>query len=180
MPKRTSSTSAAAWPAELNLSAKETFKQSRELWRLHLFASSMWPDTWADKHRMGAQEKFKHYRELWRLHVATWAWEQLPGKGGPNGRSGHRMALHGSKLLIFGGFNDSGKSTTCGLPCGACLTLSGNDRAGVVGLVDSLSTGMHAGNLVALLQVITAFCPALVVPHRAANNMPGSVGLFAA
>ena len=49
--------------------------------------------------------------------MASWAWEQLPGKGGPNGRSGHRMALHGSQLLIFGGFNDSGKSTMCGLPC---------------------------------------------------------------
>ena len=60
------------------------------------------------------QEKFRHFKELWRLHVASWAWEQLPGKGGPNGRSGHRMALHGHRIVLFGGFNDSGKSTTCG------------------------------------------------------------------
>ena len=75
-----------------------------------------WPCS-ACRRALWVQEKFKHFKDLWRLHVATWAWEQLPGKGGPNGRSGHRMALHGNQLLIFGGFNDSGKSTTCGLPC---------------------------------------------------------------
>ena len=62
------------------------------------------------------QEKFKHYRDLWRLNLETWRWEQLPGKGGPCGRSGHRMALHGNRLVLFGGFADTGKDTAC-----ACL-----------------------------------------------------------
>ena len=59
------------------------------------------------------QEKYRQFRDLWRLSVSDWTWEQLPAKGGPQGRSGHRMALHESSLVIFGGFNDSGKSTTC-------------------------------------------------------------------
>ena len=62
---------------------------------------------------MCLQEKYRQFRDLWRLEVSSWTWEQLPAKGGPSGRSGHRMALHGSQLLIFGGFSDSGKSTTC-------------------------------------------------------------------
>lgn len=63
--------------------------------------------------RRRAQENFKHYRDLWRLDLERHAWELLPGKGGPAGRSGHRMALHKNKLVVFGGFNDSGKACQC-------------------------------------------------------------------
>lgn len=34
----------------------------------------------------------------------SYEWEQLPGKGGPSARSGHRMALWKHQLLLFGGF----------------------------------------------------------------------------
>ncbi|KAL4541299.1 hypothetical protein Ndes2437B_g05679 [Nannochloris sp. 'desiccata'] len=57
------------------------------------------------------QTKFKHYGDLWRLDLSTWKWEQLPSKGGPSPRSGHRMVLHKGKLILFGGFFDSGKET---------------------------------------------------------------------
>ena len=66
---------------------------------------------------MQPQEKFKHYRDLWRLNLETWHWELLPGKGGPCARSGHRMALHGSRLVLFGGFADTGKDTACASRC---------------------------------------------------------------
>ncbi|KFM23343.1 Kelch domain-containing protein 4 [Auxenochlorella protothecoides] len=55
------------------------------------------------------QEKFRHYNDLWRLNLADWSWEQLPGRGGPSPRSGHRMVLQRNRLLLFGGFWDAGK-----------------------------------------------------------------------
>ena len=58
-----------------------------------------------------AQEKFKHYRDLWRLNLDTYAWEQLPARGGPNARSGHRMAMHKDCIILFGGFHDNGNQT---------------------------------------------------------------------
>ncbi|KAK9802848.1 hypothetical protein WJX73_007641 [Symbiochloris irregularis] len=58
------------------------------------------------------QEKFRHFRDLWRLDLASWQWEQLPARGGPNARSGHRMAVHKDSLLLFGGFHDGGKACT--------------------------------------------------------------------
>jgi hypothetical protein len=57
------------------------------------------------------QTKFRHYGDLWRLDLATWKWEQLPSKGGPSPRSGHRMILYKGKLILFGGFFDAGKET---------------------------------------------------------------------
>lgn len=57
------------------------------------------------------QEKFRHYNDLWRLSLVDWRWEQLPGKGGPSPRSGHRMALYKTSILLFGGFFDNGKET---------------------------------------------------------------------
>jgi hypothetical protein len=57
------------------------------------------------------QEKFRHYGDLWRLDLADWRWEQLPSRGGPSPRSGHRMALHKGRLLLFGGFFDAGRET---------------------------------------------------------------------
>ncbi len=65
-----------------------------------------------------AQEKFKHYRDLWRLNVDTYAWEQLPARGGPNARSGHRMAVHKDRIVLFGGFHDNGNQTQC-----VCLSI---------------------------------------------------------
>ena len=62
------------------------------------------------------QENFKHYKDMWRLNSETWEWEQLPGRGGPSARSGHRMALHKHRIVLFGGFQDTGKATMC-----ACL-----------------------------------------------------------
>lgn len=59
----------------------------------------------------GLQEKFKHYRDLWRLNLEDWSWEQLPSKGGPSARSGHRMLVHKKRIILFGGFHDGGKST---------------------------------------------------------------------
>ncbi len=59
------------------------------------------------------QEKFRHYNDLWRLSLADWKWEQLPGKGGPSPRSGHRMVLYKNTILLFGGFFDTGKETRC-------------------------------------------------------------------
>ena len=56
------------------------------------------------------QEKFRHYRDLWRLDLESYEWEQLGAKGGPNARSGHRMALYKDSLVIFGGFHDTGNS----------------------------------------------------------------------
>lgn len=57
------------------------------------------------------QEKFRHYGDLWRLSLVDWRWEQLPGKGGPSPRSGHRMAVYKSTIVLFGGFFDNGKET---------------------------------------------------------------------
>lgn len=37
-------------------------------------------------------------------------WESLNLKGAPSPRSGHRCALFKSKLIVFGGFFDAGKT----------------------------------------------------------------------
>ena len=57
-----------------------------------------------------SQERFHHYRDLWRFDLEANAWEQLPNRGGPSARSGHRMVAHpkGKSLLLFGGFYDTG------------------------------------------------------------------------
>jgi hypothetical protein len=65
----------------------------------------------ADGPCWGLQEKFKHYRDLWRLNLEDWSWEQLPSKGGPSARSGHRMLVHKKRIILFGGFHDGGKFT---------------------------------------------------------------------
>lgn len=49
-------------------------------------------------------------RDLWRFDLTTNEWEQLPLRGGPSARSGHRMVyLKGGKALLFGGFYDTGR-----------------------------------------------------------------------
>ncbi|KIZ00809.1 Kelch domain-containing protein 4 [Monoraphidium neglectum] len=54
------------------------------------------------------QERFMHFRDLWRLDLSTHEWDSLPTRGGPSARSGHRMALHKNKAILFGGFYDTG------------------------------------------------------------------------
>jgi hypothetical protein len=50
----------------------------------------------------------KKQRDLWRLDLSTHEWDSLPTRGGPSARSGHRMALHKNKAILFGGFYDTG------------------------------------------------------------------------
>lgn len=49
-----------------------------------------------------------HFRDLWRLSLSDYEWDQLPVKGGPSARSGHRMVLYKNKAILFGGFYDTG------------------------------------------------------------------------
>lgn len=41
------------------------------------------------------------------LLLCSYEWEQLPGRGGPSARSGHRMVAHKNRLLLFGGFYET-------------------------------------------------------------------------
>jgi hypothetical protein len=61
------------------------------------------------------QLRFHHYKDLWRLHLETMQWDSLPSKGGPSARSGHRMVAHKNKLLLFGGFYDTGAEVRCAM-----------------------------------------------------------------
>ena len=54
------------------------------------------------------QEKFKHFRDLWRLDLEALEWDQITVKGGPSARSGHRMAVYGGRIVLFGGYFDTG------------------------------------------------------------------------
>ena len=54
------------------------------------------------------QEKFKHFRDLWRLDLEALEWDQIAVKGGPSARSGHRMVVHGGRIVLFGGYYDTG------------------------------------------------------------------------
>jgi hypothetical protein len=47
--------------------------------------------------------------DLWRLDLGSNEWDQLPLKGGPSARSGHRMVVHKGRALLFGGFYDNGR-----------------------------------------------------------------------
>jgi hypothetical protein len=57
-------------------------------------------------------ERFRHYRDLWRLDLSSNAWESLPCKACPAGRSGHRMVPYKAGFLMFGGFADDGKGVS--------------------------------------------------------------------
>lgn len=52
--------------------------------------------------------QYRHYRDLWRLDIEDMSWERIDIRGGPTARSGHRMCVVDSKLLVFGGFFDTG------------------------------------------------------------------------
>mmetsp|Transcript_35362 Transcript_35362/g.89532 ORF Transcript_35362/g.89532 Transcript_35362/m.89532 type:complete len:561 (-) Transcript_35362:2296-3978(-) len=55
------------------------------------------------------QERFHHFKELWRLDLGSWEWDSLPLKGGPTARSGHRMVAHKGRIILFGGYYDTGR-----------------------------------------------------------------------
>ena len=59
------------------------------------------------------------WQDLWRLDLTTWEWDCLPSKGGPSARSGHRMVLHKSRVLLFGGFYDTGRDVKWVAPRGS-------------------------------------------------------------
>lgn len=54
------------------------------------------------------ESRFMHYRELWSLDPTTWQWELHEVHPSPSARSGHRMALWGEQIYLFGGFFDAG------------------------------------------------------------------------
>eukprot|EP00882_Tetradesmus_deserticola_P027133 GHRQ01030000.1.p1 GENE.GHRQ01030000.1~~GHRQ01030000.1.p1 ORF type:complete len:390 (+),score=173.56 GHRQ01030000.1:29-1171(+) len=64
---------------------------------------------WGGEFSSPNQERFMHFRDLWRLDLSSNDWDQLPLKGGPSARSGHRMAVHKGRALLFGGFYDNGR-----------------------------------------------------------------------
>lgn len=53
-------------------------------------------------------------QELWRLDLGSWEWDQLPLKGSPSARSGHRMVAHKGRIILFGGYYDTGREMRCG------------------------------------------------------------------
>lgn len=55
---------------------------------------------------------FRHYRDLWVFELKTNTWTEVRSKGAPSQRSGHRMIALPNKLIVFGGFYDSGKHIT--------------------------------------------------------------------
>lgn len=57
------------------------------------------------------QGTFYHYNDFWRLEPASREWTKLEGKGGPPGRSGHRMTYHKNYIILFGGFQDTSQTT---------------------------------------------------------------------
>ncbi|KAI7844606.1 hypothetical protein COHA_001846 [Chlorella ohadii] len=71
--------------------------------------TALW--VWGGEFTSLNQEKFRHYNDMWRLNLADWTWENIPSKGGPSPRSGHRMILHGKRIILVGGFYDSGRET---------------------------------------------------------------------
>ncbi|THD27880.1 Kelch domain-containing protein 4 [Fasciola hepatica] len=59
------------------------------------------------------QIRFYHYKDLWCFRMRTRKWElvQCHGSSAPSARSGHRMLFWKQSLLLFGGFNDTGRKT---------------------------------------------------------------------
>lgn len=52
--------------------------------------------------------QYRHYRDLWRLDLEDMSWERIEIRGGPSARSGHRMCVANNRLIVFGGFFDTG------------------------------------------------------------------------
>ncbi|XP_049887800.1 kelch domain-containing protein 4 [Pectinophora gossypiella] len=56
-----------------------------------------------------SETQFHHYKDLWCFSLADKKWEKVVAPNGPSARSGHRMALLGRKLVVFGGYADDGR-----------------------------------------------------------------------
>ncbi|KAJ2944017.1 hypothetical protein O0L34_g8344 [Tuta absoluta] len=56
-----------------------------------------------------SETQFHHYKDLWCFSLAEKKWEKVVAPNGPCSRSGHRMALLGRKLFVFGGYADDGR-----------------------------------------------------------------------
>jgi len=56
-----------------------------------------------------SESQFFHYKDLWCFHFSSKRWEKVTVSGGPSSRSGHRMVLSKKQLVVFGGFNDTGR-----------------------------------------------------------------------
>ncbi|KAJ3411837.1 hypothetical protein HDV05_001679 [Chytridiales sp. JEL 0842] len=57
------------------------------------------------------QTTFFHYKDFWCLDLKTYAWEKLEVGKKPSPRSGHRMVLWKTLIVLFGGFYDAGQET---------------------------------------------------------------------
>ncbi|XP_026323314.1 kelch domain-containing protein 4 [Hyposmocoma kahamanoa] len=55
------------------------------------------------------ETQFHHYKDLWCFSLTDKKWEKVVSPNGPSPRSGHRMALLGRKLFVFGGYADDGR-----------------------------------------------------------------------
>ncbi|KAJ3340049.1 hypothetical protein HDU93_007391 [Gonapodya sp. JEL0774] len=56
--------------------------------------------------------KFFHHKDFWTLDARTWQWSKMNGVKAPSPRSGHRMVYFHHHILMFGGFNDDGRTST--------------------------------------------------------------------
>lgn len=53
-------------------------------------------------------DQFYHFRDLWVLDLKTHTWREITATGDcPSGRSGHRMVVWRSYLILFGGFYEA-------------------------------------------------------------------------
>ena len=60
------------------------------------------------------ESHFNHFNDLWTFELENVRWMNITSKckgNSPCPRSGHRAAVWHSKIIIFGGFNDTGKGT---------------------------------------------------------------------
>lgn len=53
-------------------------------------------------------DQFHHYRDFWSLDLKSNTWNEIKGSGDvPSARSGHRMVVWRSYLILFGGFYEA-------------------------------------------------------------------------
>jgi N-acetylneuraminic acid mutarotase len=53
-------------------------------------------------------DQFHHYRDLWELDIKTNTWNEMKVTGdSPSARSGHRMLVWRSYIVLFGGFYEA-------------------------------------------------------------------------
>ncbi|CAH0698720.1 unnamed protein product [Spodoptera exigua] len=56
-----------------------------------------------------SETQFHHYKDLWCFSLSEKKWEKVVAPNGPSPRSGHRMALLGRNIIVFGGYADDGR-----------------------------------------------------------------------